>query len=55
MRQVKASARGVFLLFTAIAALACNPASASAQWKLVWSDEFAGPAGAAPDASKWNY
>ena len=55
MRQVKASARGVFILFTAIAALACNPVSASAQWKLVWSDEFAGPAGAAPDASKWNY
>lgn len=55
MRQVKASARGVFLLFTAIAALACSPVSASAKWKLVWSDEFAGPAGAAPDASKWNY
>lgn len=55
MRQVKASTRGVFLLFTAVAALACNPVSASAQWKLAWSDEFTGPAGAAPDSSKWSY
>jgi serine/threonine protein kinase len=24
-------------------------------WRLVWSDEFNGPAGSAPDASKWNH
>ena len=24
-------------------------------WKLVWSDEFNGPAGAAPDSSKWKF
>lgn len=54
MRQVKASAVGV-LLFTAIAALASNPVSSSGKWKLVWSDEFVGPAGGAPDPSKWNY
>src|SRR6516162_9815761 len=32
-------------------------ASASGQtnWKLVWSDEFNGPQGAAPDSSKWAY
>src|SRR5881394_2526012 len=24
-----------------------------AEWKLVWSDEFDGPAGAPPDAAKW--
>ena len=24
-------------------------------WKQVWSDEFDGPAGTAPDATKWNY
>jgi len=24
-------------------------------WTLVWSDEFNGPAGSAPDPSKWNY
>src|SRR5712692_10814130 len=31
---------------------------ASAQttnWKLIWSDEFNGPAGAPPDPAKWNY
>jgi len=38
----------------ALAVLAL-PAPASAQWTLVWSDEFNGPNGAAPDASKWNY
>lgn len=26
---------------------------ASSDWQLVWSDEFAGPAGSAPDPSKW--
>lgn len=55
MRQLKASARGAFLVLTAIAALACNPVSARTQWKLVWSDEFEGPAGAVPDASKWTF
>lgn len=28
---------------------------ASAQWTLVWSDEFNGASGALPDASKWTY
>jgi beta-glucanase (GH16 family) len=27
--------------------------AASAEWTLVWSDEFDGPAGASPDSSKW--
>jgi beta-glucanase (GH16 family) len=27
----------------------------AAGWKLVWSDEFDGPAGAAPNPSKWTY
>jgi beta-glucanase (GH16 family) len=26
-----------------------------ANYKLVWSDEFSGPAGASPDSSKWTY
>src|SRR5215472_15583566 len=32
-------------------------ASASGQtnWKLVWSDEFNGPQGAAPDSTKWAF
>lgn len=25
------------------------------RWKLVWSDEFEGPAGAPPDSAKWNF
>jgi len=30
-------------------------ASGQTTWKLVWSDEFNGPQGAAPDPSKWTY
>ena len=41
------------LAFVLIVLLAPSPASA--QWTLIWSDEFNGPSGAAPDASKWNY
>jgi beta-glucanase (GH16 family) len=37
-------------LFLGIPALHAQPA-----WKLVFSDEFNGPAGAAPDSSKWVY
>ena len=37
------------------ALLAATCASAQTTWQLVWSDEFNGPAGAAPDTSKWNY
>ena len=40
----------VLLLAAAAAASAQSPA-----WKLAWSDEFDGPANAAPDASKWGY
>ncbi len=42
----------------AIGALLCwNVISGSAQttWDLVWSDEFNGKAGSAPDSSKWRY
>lgn len=40
---------------TALLALALSAANASAQtaWTLAWSDEFSGPAGASPDATKW--
>src|SRR5579864_4862065 len=31
------------------------PAQTTNGWKLVWSDEFNGPAGAPPDPAKWNY
>ena len=30
-------------------------AQPASPWRLVWSDEFDGPAGAPPDSSKWNY
>ena len=30
-------------------------ARTSSGWKLVWSDEFNGPAATPPDATKWNY
>jgi beta-glucanase (GH16 family) len=48
------SARGALVLSGALAVLsAATPARA--QWTLVWSDEFNGANGAAPDASKWTY
>jgi beta-glucanase (GH16 family) len=41
----------VFLLLAALSASAW----AQGDWKLVWSDEFNGPAGSAPDPAKWAY
>jgi len=32
-----------------------SPALAQADWKLVWADEFDGPANHPPDPSKWGY
>jgi len=37
------------------AAPAVCPAGQTCGWKLVWSDEFNGPAGASPDSTKWNF
>ncbi len=52
-------ASGLLLLPTlrAIPVRQLSPSSqsAAAQWKLVWSDEFDGPAGSRPDPSKWNF
>jgi beta-glucanase (GH16 family) len=42
-----------YLLLALVALLA--PLHAQTRWKLVWSDEFKGPAGSAPDPSKWVY
>ena len=47
MRPIRMAA----LCFLAHALCAQTPAA----WRLVWSDEFDGPAGTAPDPSKWNY
>jgi hypothetical protein len=37
------------------AALFAGIAAGQTNWTLVWSDEFNGPAGAAPDPGKWTY
>jgi len=31
------------------------PALGATDWKLVWSDEFNGPANGLPDSNKWTY
>jgi len=41
-------------LFISLAPVALL-AQSTTGWKLVWSDKFNGPAGSAPDPSKWNY
>ena len=43
---------GILLLMSACAIAQSSPV-ARAGWKLVWSDEFNGPAGSAVDSSKW--
>ncbi len=45
------------LLATIILALGLvsSRAAAAQNWQLVWSDEFNGPPGAAPDPAKWRY
>jgi beta-glucanase (GH16 family) len=35
--------------------IGASATAAPSSWTLVWSDEFDGPAGAAPDAAKWTY
>ena len=44
-----------FLPFFIVLASAALPAQTTSGWKLVWSDEFNGPAGSPPDSTKWNY
>ena len=41
------------VLLLSVAPLACGQTAGG--WTLVWSDEFNGAAGAAPDPAKWNY
>ncbi len=53
-RRVRTVSRWLAVAACAAAALAA-PKSASAQWTLVWSDEFNGAAGSFPDGSKWGY
>ena len=37
------------------AAALCQTTTNTGGWKLLWSDEFNGPAGSPPDSNKWNY
>lgn len=53
MGRTKVNAKSAISFSMAIAVLLCCVLPASAQWKLVWSDEFSGPAGSGPDPSKW--
>jgi len=43
----------IAIAFAALFAAASAPAQTA--WQLVWSDEFNGAAGAAPDPTNWNY
>ena len=48
MRQIRL---GLLVLLAGVVA----PAQTATGWKLVWSDEFNGPAGTPPDSTQWNY
>lgn len=44
------------LMVTTLALNGCsNPSDSTMNWRLVWSDEFDGPAGQSPDSNKWGY
>ena len=47
--------RGPFLLWLLLPAGIVAVAQTTSGWKLVWSDEFNGPAGAPPNKANWNY
>ena len=44
-----------FLVVAALAAGSCTSPTNSGEWKLVWEDDFEGPAGTAPNATNWKY
>ena len=43
------------LILSFIALMGAASAQTTVGWQLVWSDEFNGTAGSAPDPTKWNY
>ncbi len=48
------SSRFAVLLALALGALACGEdAGGATTWRLVWGDEFDGPAGSPPDPGRW--
>ncbi|MGD0891477.1 MAG: family 16 glycosylhydrolase [Terracidiphilus sp.] len=44
-----------FLVLSILSFAAINSTEAQTGWKLVWSDEFNGPAGSPPDAASWKF
>lgn len=48
---------GIFLSLTLFLFISCNDDNEikPRNWQLVWEDEFEGPAGQLPDATKWNF
>src|SRR5713101_6579140 len=46
---------GLWLLFILATLLFLVPFSAAQSWTQVWSDEFNGPAGSAPDPNNWKF
>ena len=53
-RPAASSRRAMLLPFLALVLLGCGSLSAQT-WTLVWSSEFNGPAGSAPNPAKWTY
>src|SRR5258707_3143296 len=48
-------AGALVLVAVSVAPLPAQDAAAPQPWRLVWSDEFDGPANSAPDGAKWTY
>lgn len=44
-----------FPVVAALAAGSCTSPTNSGDWKLVWEDDFVGPAGTAPNPANWKY
>ena len=55
MSHIKQNPIAMLLFVVSTAFLVGAPLSAHAQWKMVWNDEFAGPAGSAPNPAKWKF
>ena len=55
--QDRKAARVFFAFVLPLAVVMLSPSKGVAQtpWKLVWSDEFDGPIGGAPDPAKWKF
>ncbi|MCC7001023.1 MAG: hypothetical protein IT357_02615, partial [Gemmatimonadaceae bacterium] len=47
--------RFLSLLLASSTLIACAESTSSAEWTLVWEDEFNGPAGALPADSNWTF